>query len=476
MKYWLSIHLLLFLLCINNSFGQMLSNQGTLISIKDNAVVSVHGSVVNDNNGTFHNSNTIYVSGDWENNANNEAFISTTEGEVILSGDNQTIKGSSITRFFDLKLENTGTKYATIDAYVNGTLFLNDREFNLDTNTVHVFNTALNAVSHTQGNLYWGMVSAEDNGGLLRHTLNSQNYFFPVGSNIAGVQFRPVNILPSTSDSAAYKVRLAYIDPTVDGFDRDLHSSELCNINPNFYHNIAQTLGIQGANLSIFYDAIADGNYTNLAHWETSQWENASTGNNAIDATYQLTVLTSDSIVTDFSPYPFALAKQGIVAQVSNDTIILEGNSTQLFATGGDFYTWSPAQDLSCDICDLTTASPLETTNFIVSIENIAGCIVVDTVVVEVLPKLTLLIPNVLTPNNDGKNDTWYIKDIDMFPNRSVKIVNRWGDIVFEAETYQNDFQGEFTGGKLPAGTYYYVLDLGEDLGIFKGPVTIIRE
>lgn len=476
MKYWLSTHLFLFLLSINSSFGQMLSNQGTLISVKDNAVVSVHGSVVNDNDGTFHNSNSIYVSGDWENNANNEAFISTTAGEVILSGDNQTIKGSSITRFFDLKLESTGTKYATIDAYVNGTLFLNDREFSVDTNTVHVFNTALNAVEHIQGNLYWGMLSAERNGGLLRHTLNNQNYFYPVGSSISGVRFRPVNVLPSTADPAAYKVRLADIDATLDGFDRELHSAELCNINPHFYHEIAQTTGTQGANLSIFYDAIADGDYSNLAHWETSQWENASAGNNTINTTYQLTTLTSNNIITDFVPTPFALAKQGIIYQVSNDTIITEGKSTQLFATGGDFYTWTPAQDLSCDICDNTTASPLETTTFIVNIENIAGCIVVDTVVVEVVPNVALLIPNVLTPNNDGKNDTWYIKDIDMFPTRNVKIVNRWGDIVFEADTYQNDFQGEYTGGKLPAGTYYFVLNLGEELGIFKGPVTIIRE
>ncbi|MCP4442229.1 MAG: gliding motility-associated C-terminal domain-containing protein [Aureispira sp.] len=495
MRYWLSINVIV-LLSINTSLGQMLSNQGTLISVKNDAVVSVHGDVLNDNNGTFDNSNeihvhgnvenngngtfynskTIYVDGDWENNANNEAFTSTTVGEVILLGDDQTIKGSSITRFFDLKLENTGIKYATIDAYINGTLYLNDREFNADTNTIHVFNTDLNAIMHTQGSPYWGMVSNDGNGGLLRHTLNDQAYFYPIGSSLNGIQFRPINIKPNTTAAAAYKARLADIDATIDGFDRDLLSPELCNINPHFYHRIAQTAGTQGATLDFFYDAVADGNYSNIAHWDSNLWENASTGTNAIDTTYNLTVLTGTSVVTNFTPNPFALAKPGIVAQVSADTVITVGTTAELSASGGDFYTWTPAQDLSCDICDNTIASPLETTTFIVNIENIEGCIVVDTVLVEVEPVTEVLVPNVLTPNNDGKNDTWYIKNIDLFDTRSVKIVNRWGDIVFEAKVYQNNFNGEFAGGKLPAGTYYYILDLGEDLGIHKGPVTIIRE
>ena len=92
----------------SNAQTPMLSNQGALISVKNNAFISVQGKVQNDQNGTFHNSNEIYVSGDWENNANNEAFVSTGEGVVHLNGVDQTIKGSSITRFYDLRLENLG--------------------------------------------------------------------------------------------------------------------------------------------------------------------------------------------------------------------------------------------------------------------------------------------------------------------------------------------------------------------------------
>ena len=134
MKGILYIFFSLYSFCL---FAQtpMLSNQGTLFSVKGDAFVSVHGDCLNDNSGTFHNSNEMYLFGDWENNASNEAFVSTGEGVVHMQGDVQYIQGSSITRFYDLRMENTGVKYADIDVYVDGFLNLNDREFNLDTNT-----------------------------------------------------------------------------------------------------------------------------------------------------------------------------------------------------------------------------------------------------------------------------------------------------------------------------------------------------
>ena len=110
--------------------------------------------------------------------------------------------------------------------------------------------------------------------------------------------------------------------------------------------------------------------------------------------------------------------------------------------------------------------------------ENIEGCIVVDTMQVVVREAVAdiLFIPNVLTPNADGKNDTWFIQNIELFPSNKVRIVNRWGDNVYQSQYYNNEWDGTFSGGKLPAGTYYYILDLGDGWGIFKGDVTIIRE
>ncbi len=109
----ISAAILIFYLFTVNLIAQTptLSNQGTLFSVKDAAFVSVHGNLINNNGGFFHNSDTIHLFGNWENNAGNEAFTSTGEGVVTLRGENQFISGTNITRFYDLRLENTGIKY-----------------------------------------------------------------------------------------------------------------------------------------------------------------------------------------------------------------------------------------------------------------------------------------------------------------------------------------------------------------------------
>ncbi|MBK7653023.1 MAG: gliding motility-associated C-terminal domain-containing protein [Flammeovirgaceae bacterium] len=68
---------------------------------------------------------------------------------------------------------------------------------------------------------------------------------------------------------------------------------------------------------------------------------------------------------------------------------------------------------------------------------------------------------NGLSVSNDGKNDFLRIKNIELYPNNKVAIVNRWGDKVFEIEGYNNSiadkrFNGEAKSGgtKVPAGTF----------------------
>ena len=560
-----NIFALLFMVCSWTASSQtpMLSNQGALISVKNNAFVAVHGDVLNDNGGTFHNSNEIHAFGDWENNANNEAFVSTGEGIVHLQGATQTIKGTSITRFYDLRLENTGIKYADLDVYVDGFLRLNDREFNLDANTAHVFNPDLNAVEHTQVGSTWGFVSSLNDGGLLRHTNQASAYFYPVGSVQGTARFRPVNISPENANAAAFKVRMANVDPTTEGLDRTQTAFRVCTVNPNFYHRISRTTGTTDATVELFYDSNTDGNYSDIGKWMvTNLWDETTTSTTGTNTTYGLDTRTMNQSWNDFSPNPFALIQvspdvsvnvtpnpicsdetttitasssatgfsnydfyvdtflvqsgpsdtyvltnprvgdipiwvvgnfpecgdgsdttmltvyQAVTANAYSDTIILEGTSANLSATGGDFYYWMPDSALSCNICATTSASPLQTTTYTVEVESMDGCKDTASVLVDVRPNVNniVFIPNVLTPNNDGYNDTWFIKNIQLFQRNEVTIVNRWGDVVFYTDAYQNDWDGKYSGGPLPAGTYYYILDLGDQWGILKGDVTIIRE
>ena len=79
-------------------------------------------------------------------------------------------------------------------------------------------------------------------------------------------------------------------------------------------------------------------------------------------------------------------------------------------------------------------------------------------------------IPNGFSPNGDGINDYFEIISIENYPNNSIVIFNRWGNKVFEAAPYRNDWDGRTrTGSSLPAGTYFYIFDLGDGSSVKKG-------
>jgi gliding motility-associated-like protein len=85
-------------------------------------------------------------------------------------------------------------------------------------------------------------------------------------------------------------------------------------------------------------------------------------------------------------------------------------------------------------------------------------------------------IHNVITPNGDGDNDTWFIEGIEEFPENSILIFNRWGDEVRSFEHYNNSsvvWKGDnFKEEPLPDGTYYYILTI-QDVGVRTGWVLI---
>ena len=89
--------------------------------------------------------------------------------------------------------------------------------------------------------------------------------------------------------------------------------------------------------------------------------------------------------------------------------------------------------------------------------------------------------PNGITPNGDGLNDEFAFEVIEQFPgnfpDNHMMIFNRWGDLVYEAKPYMNDWTGTNNMGQdLPAATYYYILRLNLADGlILRGDITIVR-
>ncbi|MHC1705926.1 MAG: T9SS type B sorting domain-containing protein [Bacteroidales bacterium] len=90
-------------------------------------------------------------------------------------------------------------------------------------------------------------------------------------------------------------------------------------------------------------------------------------------------------------------------------------------------------------------------------------------------PEECIFIPSLFTPNNDGKNDTWVIRNIFLYPGNSVKVFNRLGQLLFERSPYSPAWDGTYNGEPIPSETYYYIINLNNGTAIFTGPVTIVR-
>jgi gliding motility-associated-like protein len=82
-----------------------------------------------------------------------------------------------------------------------------------------------------------------------------------------------------------------------------------------------------------------------------------------------------------------------------------------------------------------------------------------DNQVVVVLPSCEIVIANIITPNEDGANDFFKIKNIEYHPNSSLTIFDRWGKKVYENKNYANEWKAD----GLNDGTYFYVLDVPDD-------------
>jgi gliding motility-associated-like protein len=87
-----------------------------------------------------------------------------------------------------------------------------------------------------------------------------------------------------------------------------------------------------------------------------------------------------------------------------------------------------------------------------------------------------LEIPNTITPDGDNYNDTWIIGNIDLYPNATVKVFNKWGNELFSSSGLYTPWDGTVNGNPLPSEVYYYIIVLGnEDNNEYTGTITIIR-
>lgn len=141
---------------------------------------------------------------------------------------------------------------------------------------------------------------------------------------------------------------------------------------------------------------------------------------------------------------------------LKNSLLVLNGN-----VQGSTNYVWTPSTHLS-DPFNLNPEARITSaiTYTLRAFDPTNKCFSED--VVHVRIKAPLNIPNVITPNGDGVNDTWKIEDINQYPKTSFVIYNRWGNIVYKSASNAFEWNGTNyrNGEDLPEGTYFYIIDL----------------
>ncbi len=209
------------------------------------------------------------------------------------------------------------------------------------------------------------------------------------------------------------------------------------------------------------------------AGYEWSTGETTQTITVTTSGTYYVTVTSTfnctntDSIEVIVWPLP--------IANAGNDTTISKGYTAQLNGSGGADYEWTPIESLSNPSIANPVAKPLGTTTYTLLVTDTNGCQDTDEVTVFVNEDYLVQATNTLTPNGDGKNDFWYIINIETYPDVEVLIFDRWGTEVYTSKAYNNDWGGTYKDNKLPEGTYYYVIRFEGSDRLYKGAVNILR-
>lgn len=164
------------------------------------------------------------------------------------------------------------------------------------------------------------------------------------------------------------------------------------------------------------------------------------------------------------------------------DTAASKGSPLAITASVSEgTYTWTPTAGLDNPLSATVIAKPTQSTDYIFTVTDNLGCKNSDTIKVSIRNDYELVgigntIANIVVPNGNGKNKYWVIENITSYPDNTVYIYNRWGQEVFKAKNYQNDWGAvSEKGDQLPDGSYYYVVTFDSSPIVHKGVISILQ-
>ncbi|SEL60939.1 gliding motility-associated C-terminal domain-containing protein [Chitinophaga rupis] len=288
----------------------------------------------------------------------------------------------------------------------------------------------------------------------------------------------------SAATPVTVKVLIAFINkaPTLDAIadakvctGTDTHTIQLTGASAT---EAGQTYTITAVSDQPFFDALSV-NASNILSYKLKA--SVTTGTATITVTIKDNGGTDNGGV-DTLRRSFTITVNELPSiSISSDkgSTISKGDVIHLNATrvNGYTYSWSPADGiLSGQNNFILEARPLSNITYVVTATTAAGCSSTANIAITVVEDFKVDAINILTPNGDGRNDKWVIRNLDSYPDNEVSIFDRTGRMIYHRVNYSNDWDATLNGSPLAEGTYYYVLKINGGAKTAKGYITIIRD
>lgn len=189
------------------------------------------------------------------------------------------------------------------------------------------------------------------------------------------------------------------------------------------------------------------------------------------DGNYAPAVPVSRTLRITENPAPLITISSNLGLKINKgDTIVLT-------ASGAISYQWDAVNGFIGSLNESTLiARPPASSTFRVTGTDEYGKTATQEIIIEVIEAFDKLTStNILTPNGDGVNDVWIVKNIEMYPNNEVQVFDSMGKTVFRTRAYQNDWNATLNGRLLQEGTYYYIIRFDDGIPLKKGFITLLK-
>ena len=255
-----------------------------------------------------------------------------------------------------------------------------------------------------------------------------------------------------------------------------------------------QTLHVQNDTLCMGNNATLEASGTDLYSWTPALFLDNSTSatpqfHGAKDTTMIYTVegmdrkkcfTDSKKVTVKVYPVPhFEIMEKDISLNVGFTTKLLSKSSPDITQ-----WRWEPQAFLSDARIASPVASPKHDITYSCVAANDGSCFARDQVTIHVMCNgANMFVPNTFSPNKDGVNDKFFPRGTGVFNVKSLRVLNRWGEVVFEKVNFlpnseSDGWDGTFKGQQLPSDVYVYMLEIiceNNSVIPFKGNVTLVR-